>query len=218
MLVVDTIQSCIHRISITDAILLSTQCRQVVLPPTGPVTLHYFRTIIAASFNIIGTNLWWVVYTCSDHYLLWLMHKFSQHYFLDYCFVLHIYLPCKCNTFQHYPIIHEFLLYVEFWNKFHCCGEWLKLLLQTDCSASDDSDDTDSTDLSICFEVNGAAVVPSINPSSLSDDTVSSISEWCIPNISLATNFSSANAHLSDALGSLLLNWKHVKISISRFL
>lgn len=63
-------------------------------------SLHYFRTIIAASFNIIGTNPWWVVYTCSDHYLLWLMHEFSQLYFLD-CFVLHMYLPCKCNTFQH---------------------------------------------------------------------------------------------------------------------
>lgn len=152
--------------------------------------------------------------------------------FSDWCmnflsFISWIVLFCTCtclvnvihsNTPIWYPILHEFLLYMEFWKKFHCCGEWLKLLLQTDCSASDDSDDTDSTDLSICFEVNGAAVVPSINPSSLSDDTVSSISEWCIPNISLATNFSSANAHLSDALGSLLLNWKHVKISISRFL
>ena len=57
----------------------------------------------------------------------------------------------------------------------------------------------------IHFVIAGAVVTPFINSSSLSDD-MPPMSEWCLPNISLARNFSSVNAHLSDAVGSLRLD------------
>ena len=60
-------------------------------------------------------------------------------------------------------------------------------------------------DTCIHFEVAGAVVTPFINSSSLSDD-MPPMSEWCLPNISLASNFSSVNAHLSDAVSSLRLD------------